>query len=198
MDSGPDCLEGASFLSLRALRTPKRVVGWDSFSDHRAAASRSSRHTSLAGLCLWVFTSNLCPYTSKINISKITFSTCLSLFKETVKDCHYPNSFTWTGLAFKAFHLLLYSLPLAHSPPALPADVLSDLPNRSLYLGYLSLSPVPFQIPPPLNASLIFSINPKPYGSGASVCLSIQPTKPSPSLTRWVRAIGCLILLLGC
>lgn len=81
-------LKGASFLSLRALKTPKRVVGWDSFSDHRAGASRSSRHAFLAGLCLWVFTSYLCPYKSKINISKITFSTCLSLFNETVKDCH--------------------------------------------------------------------------------------------------------------
>lgn len=183
VDSGPECPGRSPLLSLRALRIPQKSC-WLGQLQWPQGRCQQKQQTHLPGWPLPLgLHFNLCPYKSKINISKTTFSTCLSLFKETVKDCHYPNSFTSNGLAFKAFHLLLHSLPLAHSPLSLPADVPSDLPNRSFYLEHLSLFPVPFQIPPPLHAPLIFSISPKPDGYGASVCLSNQPTKSSPSLT---------------
>lgn len=78
------------------------------------------------------------------------------LFKEGDKECHHPNSFTWNGLAFKTFHSLSHSLPLAHKLPRLifsPTYQAGPLPGISLPLLSVipnsTLSTCPHLLPDP-------------------------------------------------
>ena len=128
----PIALEGATFFIVRTPRIPKegpRLGQLQAHLDgfHRTGGSKRSRHSYLP---TW-----LLPLGKLMSIKKKdqhpwdnTFNTLLPSPK-TVNDYHYPNSSTWNGFAFKAFHSLPHSPPLAHKPTQ--CGVLTDLPNRS-------------------------------------------------------------------
>lgn len=100
----------------------------------------------LSGLCLWVATSSLCPWKARPTSLRQDFQH-VSLFSNTVKDYHHPNSFTWNNLTLKAFH----------PSPAAP-HLLTSAPGwcshwpieQVLSLGHPTLSSAPFQAPPSL------------------------------------------------
>lgn len=110
-----------------------------------------------------------------------TFSMPLPSHK-TANNYHYPNSFAWSGLAFKAFH------PQLTSPPK--CGIPTDLPNRSstwnVFLPPGCLSKFHPLYTCPHLWSQTPSASPKTNVSGASVCLSIWPCSPQCHWPVWI------------
>lgn len=72
-------------------------------------AEAADTHTSPAGLCLWVSTFSLCPYKSKINVSRVVFIAYLSF----QKNCHRLPPPKLLHLEWSGLQGLLPSSPLS-------------------------------------------------------------------------------------
>lgn len=195
VDSGPDCPGRSVLPPLRAPRTPKKSFWLRKFQWPQARCQQKQQ-TYLPDWPLplgrhfqFMSIQNQNQYLQD-NVFNMTLS-----FQRNCQRLSLPKllHLDWLGLQ---------SFP--PSPPISAISSQSPCPPRWCSQWPTKQVPLPgTSLPSPQCLSKFHPLYRPPwsfllYGGSASVCLSIQPIKSSPSLTMWVRAIGHLILLLGC